>query len=460
MRINTNIAALRTAYQLGRADKAVSNSLAKLSSGNKLINIKDNPVGVSLSVKMKTQIRNLNRASQNTADGISILETAEGGLAEIQSMVHRINELAVQGASEVCTDEDREAIQREMEQIRDEIDRVASDTEFNTKTLFDGNLSRRTYTDSKDAVIKYASSSVEGGEYLFNYTDTASKATETLTLTYPLTRDETIMLNGEGVSLKAGDSLTDAYQKFVEVGDKIGIEVERNTTTNEIKFTNENYGSRYNVTLKISDALANDLQTGTVITDSGTDGTVDSVTVADKGFSNNTSWTVDGTTIIFKDEGSFEMKVKMAAGITTGANSPYTAGVANVGPMVIQVGANEYQEIDIEIPRVDSETLGLDDIRMYTASGCSNAITVAQNAIARISEVRSMIGAYQNRMEHTVATLDATEENMTASLSRIADVDMAEEMTTYTSQNVMSQAATSMLAQANQLPDKVLQLLQ
>lgn len=457
MRINTNMAALRTAYQLGRADKAVNNSLAKLSSGNKLINIKENPVGVSLSVKMKAQIKNLGRASQNTSDGISVLETAEGALAEVQSMVQRINELAVQGANAVCTDEDREAIQREVEQIRYEIDRVSTDTEFNTKTLFDGNLERRTYTNSADASVEYASTSVEAGEYNFKYTNTAAKATDSLNIRYPLTKDETIKLNGQTIKLEAGDTQTEVYQKFVEAGDKVGVKVEREAT-GKLTFTQEEYGSKHRIEISLSEETARAMGRGETTVAYGRDGKVDGVSFADNGFTRNTSWTVDGTTITFKDEGSFEMKVEMSPEIT--GTKEYLAGVTDVGPMVIQVGANEYQEIDIEIPRVDAETLGLDKLRFYTSEGCGEAITASQKAITRISEVRSMIGAYQNRMEHTITTLAATEENMTASLSRIADVDMAEEMTTYTSQNVMSQAATSMLAQANQLPDKVLQLLQ
>ena len=132
MRINTNIAALRSCYQLHETDEKVSASLSKLTSGNKLINIKDNPVGASLSVKMKTQIRNLDRASQNTSDGISVIETAEGALAEIQSMLQRINELAVQGASDSYTDEDRESIMAEVNQIKEGIDRISNDTNFNT----------------------------------------------------------------------------------------------------------------------------------------------------------------------------------------------------------------------------------------------------------------------------------------------------------------------------------------
>ena len=128
--------------------------------------------------------------------------------------------------------------------------------------------------------------------------------------------------------------------------------------------------------------------------------------------------------------------------------------------MTVQVGPKEGQEVIIDIPRVDCSMMGLDNILAYTSRGADSAITTCDEAISYISEVRSRIGAYQNRMEHTQSSLDATVEAMTSSLSRIVDTDMAEEMTIYTTQNVISQAATAMLAQANQLGDKVLQLLQ
>ena len=134
--------------------------------------------------------------------------------------------------------------------------------------------------------------------------------------------------------------------------------------------------------------------------------------------------------------------------------------VTDIGAMTVQVGANAGQDMDIDIPRVDCRMMELDDILAYTSGGAGEALGICDAAIEYISEIRSRIGAYQNRMEHTQSSLDATTENMTSALSRITDVDMAEEMTTYTTQSVISQAATSMLAQANEMPDKVLQLLQ
>ena len=134
--------------------------------------------------------------------------------------------------------------------------------------------------------------------------------------------------------------------------------------------------------------------------------------------------------------------------------------VLDTGTMTIQLGANEAQEMEIELPEITCKTLGIDKINAYTSKGSSNAITMCDKALSMINQARSRIGAYENRLESSISSLDVTEENLTSALSRIKDVDMAEEMTNYTTQSVLSQAATSMLSQANQQPEKVLQLLQ
>lgn len=464
MRINTNIAALRSCYQLNEADDRVTASLAKLTSGNKLINLKDNPVGASLSVKMKTQIRNLNRASQNTSDGISVIETAEGALAEIQSMVQRINELAVQGANESNTDEDRQSIMDEVNQIKEGIDRISSDTNFNTKTLLDGSISKRNYTNSQFADVSYASDGVEVGTYRLLYDDTATKAEiSTGNLTSGSLPDGKIKLNGASVDIKSTDTLSEVYDKFIEAGQKTGVSVSYTgslTGTAVFSFTQEEFGSNYSVDINTSDPMAAALGlSGADVSEVGADGTVAGLDTT-SGFKSSAIATVSGKEITIKDNNGFEMKINVTEDTMLSSRLSLIAGITDVGAMSIQVGANEYQELDIDIPEVNSKTLGLDKIKTYTSKGCSEAITASQSAIAHISSIRSKIGAYQNRMEHTISALDVTEENMTSSLTRIEDVDIADEMTKYTTYNVMSQAATSMLAQANQLPEKVLQLLQ
>lgn len=466
MRINTNVAALRACYQLNSTDSKLSTSLGKLSSGNKLLEIKDNPVGASLSVKMKAQIKNLDRATQNTNDGISVVETAEGALNEIHSMLQRMNVLSVQGATETFADDDRASIMDEMEQIRDEIDRVAKQTDFNTKPLLDGTFERRTYSAVDYADITYVSDTVEAGDYIIMYEDTATQAEVTLTsLSTGSIPNGAFEINGARVELSENDTLQDVYEKLVEAGDKTDISVSYTgslTSSAVFTFTQKGYGSQETIDILSNENMAAALGLASDnISVSGRDGTAELYVKTDSSlFKSSAICTVSGRDVTVKDFGGFEMKIEIKDNIGTKDRRKISFGVTDIGPMTIQIGANEYQELDIEIPEVSSKSLGIDKINARTARGCGESITITQNAISRISEIRSKIGAYQNRMEHTISTLEVTEENMTASLSRIEDVDMAEEMTQYTTYNVMTQAATSMLAQANQMADKVLQLLQ
>ena len=474
MRVNTNVAALRACYQLNSTDSKLSTSLEKLSSGNKLLDIKDNPVGASISVKMKAQIRNLDRATQNTNDGISVVETAEGALIEIQSMLQRLNELAVQGASDTYSDDDRVAIMDEMEQIRDEIDRVAKDTDFNTQTLLDGTFSRRTFSAVNYADITYTSNTVPAGNYTITYRDDAEKAELSLAaLTDGNIPNGSFNINGALVELSENDSLQEVYEKLVKAGDKTDISVSYTgslTSSATFTFTQNEYGSAETIDISTSEEMAAELGLADKqVSVAGKDSTVRLEVNNNSLFTGSAVCTVSGREITVKDFNGFEMTIKINDNIESQPDDPtwdpkgqkeINLGVTNVGPMTIQVGANEYQELDIEIPEVSAETLRLDKINALTSRGCGEAITISNAAINRISEIRSSIGAYQNRMEHTVSSLEITEENMTASLSRIEDVDIADEMTRYTTYNIMTQAATSMLAQANQMADKVLQLLQ
>ncbi len=165
MRITTNMIAFNAAHNLSIADKRTGSSLERLSSGYKVNSSKDNPVGAALSAKMRSQLRNLSKAVQSTADGVSVIETAESVLAETQSMVQRIRELCVQAASDTNTDNDRTSIMAEINQLRTEIDRVSNDTDFNTKKLLNGDLGRVAYTNKPDVDISYVSTDVAAGVY-------------------------------------------------------------------------------------------------------------------------------------------------------------------------------------------------------------------------------------------------------------------------------------------------------
>lgn len=461
MRIATNMSALTACNQLRKNDNTLSKSLERLSSGYKINSAGDDPVGSAISKKMKTQIRGLERANQNASDGISVVETAEGALNEITSMVQRIRELSVQASTDTYTDDDRISISNEIEQLEIEIDRISNDTEFNSKALLNGDLSRNTYTNRSDIAVSYVSTQVEAGVYYLAATAATKSELETTGAPASFTNSGTIKINNKAVAINEGDTYEDVYGKIMKAADMVDVTVE-STAGNKIKFTSNYSGTAYPIEISASsEELANELGINGATYTPGKDAVLerDEDNIGGSGFSNSTIITADGNNVTIKASGGFEMHVELDDNLT-GTGLRLQCYVLDSGTMTIQLGANEGQEMDIELPEVTCKAIGIDKINAYTSQGAGKAITACDNAISYISQARSRIGAYENRLESAISSLDVTEENLTSALSRIEDVDMADEMTKYTTMNVLSQAATSMLSQANQQPEKVLQLLE
>lgn len=279
MKINNNISAVITNNQLLGTEDSLSNVMEKLSSGLKINHAQDNPSGIAIAGKMQNQIDGLDKASDNSQDAVSLIQTADGALSEVTDMLQRMRELSVQAANGINTAEDLSAIQKEIDSLTDEVDRIASTTEFNGNMLLDGSLNKRDYDES-------------------------------------------------------------------------------------------------------------------------------------------------------------------------------------IGALTVQVGANEGQSIDILIADCSSKAIGIADVDVSLDGGPENALDAFAGALDYITDVRSQLGAYQNRLEHTTNSLDTTSENMNSAISRIQDTDMATTMVEYTKYTVLQQAGTSALAQANELPQLALQLLQ
>jgi len=219
------------------------------------------------------------------------------------------------------------------------------------------------------------------------------------------------------------------------------------------------YGSEYKLDLNASNSsLLSALGLSTTI-ETGLDAQAKITSSAD-GFSSTATVSTKGNVITVTDINGFEMKFEAQQGAAALADKSADVKVLDAGPLDLQIGANEGQFMEIRIQNLSPQALGIDKINLSTSDGAQKAITVVDNAINMISSVRSKLGAYQNRLEHTVANLSVAAENMTASLSRIQDADMAAEMSEYTQKNVISQAGIAMLAQANQRPQQILQLLQ
>ena len=368
MKISFNASAVIANNSLTKNDNKLATSLERLSSGLKIVNAKDNPSGLAMSKRMNAQIKGLSAATENSGDGISIIEIADGTMSEIHEMIQRMNELCVKACNGTMTDDDRALVNDEIVQLKEEIDRIASETQFNGQKILDGSFDLKGYTNNIDMKVAYYSDAVFAGTYTI----------DSLNVTY----------NADGT-----------------------------------------------------------INTDTMPTAAFGDGFPDDAAISQ----------VDGNIVTITGSNDFEVKVRVSE---TTAFSNIELDLEGFGAMDMQIGANEGQQLAIRIPRISLENMGLSNIDVRTVEGAEDALGRMEGAIKYVSSVRSRLGAYQNRLEHTINNLDISSVNMTSAYSRIMDVDMAAEMTEYTTLQVLSQASTSMLAQANERPAQVLQLLQ
>ncbi len=527
MRINTNISAIISNNALQKSQNALSNSIQKLSSGYKINSSADDPAGCAISEKMRIQLRGLEQAKNNTTDGISVLNTAEGAIVEIQSMLTRLKELTVQAANDVNSDDERSAIQQEIDNINEEIDRISNQTEFNTQPLINGNLSRRVYSDCQGVNQLSISDGFTAGIYGVTITQDARQAIIAggqinMSATATITKDQagTISVNGYSIKIEEGDSLDNVMDSIITgIGLTGGKAFAITDTTNDTKANGTEYagytpvtsyaGSRlvimteqYGRNQKLDIVCDNEELAGLLGITEAYDADGDGVGIHAEGsdvvaefakekdangnetgnrvgFEDSAVISSNGTKITIKDVNNKEFVMDIpgnVAGTTFddtinskqsgkslaagGTATDINQEVTDVGTMSIHVGANENQVIILDIPPITSYTIGTDTINVMTGYTAQLAISSVDTAINYVNSVRSKIGAYENRFEHTTNNLDVSDENINKALSAKIDTDMAEEMTEYTSQTVLTQAATSILSQANQRPSEVLQLLQ
>jgi len=410
MRINHNIAALNTYRQLNSASGAQSKSMEKLSSGLRINRAGDDAAGLAISEKMRGQIRGLDQAARNSQDGISMIQTAEGALNETHDILQRMRELSVQSSNDTNTVQDRDNIQKEVNQLGEEIQRIAEQTEFNTKKLLNGGL---------------GAASAQATHVTAN---TLTGNTGATTLNSVL--DGT---GGNNIGLANGDTITVSWS--------IG-------------------GTQKSVTHTIVDATTEDLaDLATTIDGDST------VAAAFTGARLDLTASTAGTA---GQINGLSFEVKSAAGVRKEAasnllsNFTTTTAAADVrtnNSADFQIGSNQGQTLNLAISDMRADTLGVRNLQVGTKAQAGTAIKVLDEAIQKVSAERSKLGANQNRLEHTINNLNTSSENLTAAESRIRDVDMAKEMMNQTKNSILSQAAQAMLAQSNQMPQGVLQLL-
>lgn len=501
MKISYNAAAMRASNSLNASDNRVSKSLERLSSGLKVTTSKDNPSGYAIGRKMNTQITGLSVATQCSNNGISIIETADGALTEVHEMLQRMNELAVKGATGTLTTGDRATLEEEVKQLKAEITRISTDTEFNGQTLLDGTFDLRGYTNNHKVKVDYYTDEVIPKKYVIDEMSIVYKADGTIdkaaskvglkfegdnafpagvkldsvgqdkiTLKGPQDFEMTLMIEPDPI-VDADGNITgyNTVNPLKNAADPVEVNVPEfqvHYNINAIQGTTPaEYEHELNVTASVTELQTalqgnTDIPADVNITVSSNDTTDTFLITNDSGFRLEIPVTRPANIV---DDGVTPIPTTVDVAVpaqTVEATTGLIIDVTGIGTMDTQTGANEGQQLAIRIPTISLSRLGIEKTDMTTQDSCSDAINEIREGILYVSSARSRLGAYQNRLEHTVNNLDITSENMTASYSRIMDVDMAEEMTNYTTEQVISQAAVSMLAQANERPSQVLQLLQ
>jgi len=412
LKINYNVSAMIANNSLKLADNKLSTSLERLSSGYKINHAKDNAAGLAIARRMNAQVRGLSVAEQDAKDGESVVEIADGALAEVHDMLQRMSELAIKATNGTMSDNDRAIVQDEIDQLQQEITRIGETTEYNSQKLFDGTFDLKGYSDDTNVKVNYYSDEVNTGKYA-------------------LSLDEIHFDQKTGKVLVDKDTKVTAIR--TDITDPKPIDLMISGDKDQIVLTTDN---GFEIRLGHLEGWDTDNTVPAQITQ-----TIKKEEVDANG--NTITTTTDVTIDTFRiDEKSFNLDM------------------TGIGAMTLQIGANEGQTIDLRIPQLSLLNLGINKTDVSTYEGAFNAISEAANAISYVSEMRSRLGAYQNRLQHTQNNLATSQENVTAAYSRIMDTDMAEEMTEYSNLQVVTQAATSILAQANERPSQVLQLLQ
>ena len=480
MIVQHNITAMNANRMLGLTTGSLSKSTEKLSSGYRINRAADDAAGLSISEKMRKQIRGLDQASTNAEDGVSAVQTAEGALTEVHSMLQRMNELAVQASNGTNSESDRSAIQDEISQLTTEIDRVAETTKFNETYLLKGDQGTKTLnlkahdaglkgtlTDNGDGTATFVMDELNVGDSVSiggkNYTIGATKDDTDTMIGDAFDSNKDIVINGK------------TYKYLAEQGAGTGNDennhaagyFETGAWTSKTKAdlqTAAGAGSTVEVgSKKLTSLSAQDATTGISSKDT-------SIITAKKAYmlaqdellkANQIGDTNDAAKVGKDDQ--------FVAYTLTDASNTFkihtgTTDVANKLSFSLHVGsdADMTNKITVDVETMNSAYLGVKGINVKDDSGiaATYAIDAIADAVSKVSAQRSALGAVQNRLEHTIDNLDNVVENTTSAESRIRDTDMAEEMVNYSKNSILQQAGQSMLAQANQANQGVLSLLQ
>ena len=463
MRINYNATAKLAVNAINKNDDNVAVSTGKLSSGYKINRAKDNPSGYAMSRKMKAQLDGLMQARDNSDTGVNIIKAVDGALSEVHDMLQRLNELAIKGANGPLSDGDRELVDEEMQKLKEEIQRISETFEFNGQKLLDGSFQLKGYVkDNLTIKVSSYNDRMKIGEYSFDLS--GFKDGNPVTVNGDTVRELPLYdKNGNLIPENVYDLWREKISVPADPTKKPAKEGDPYTEPAILDPSKKNEGWGYideitgnwvalpedwEETVEVDNPNA-----ASIVKVTGPDGkAIEPIYVSD----------VSGTAVTLKGPDGFEIRLDITEEFLAQTNdkTDIRIDLTGLGAMTIQVGANEGQELTVEIPDVGLKGLGIDMIDTRTKGAALEAITRVSAAINRLSGVRSKLGAYQNRLESVVESNEINHENMTAAYSGILDTDMSEEYTNYSTYQILSQASTSVLAQANERPAQVLQLLQ
>ena len=515
MVVQHNMSAMNANRMLSGVASAQSKSTEKLSSGYRINRAADDAAGLSISEKMRSQIRGLNQASTNAQDGISLIQTAEGALNEQHSILQRMRELAVQASNGTETNDDREAVQNEIEQLQSELTRISDTTEFNTMKLLDGSQSG---SKVQVSVSKSAATGATTKNAKVQQVNTSAKAVAELTKGSSVTYSVTVLDKNNNTST-ASVTITNNNQKLTDQdGNELGSAnaADKETAAAIAKaLSNTSLGDKFDIVANADKKItlttkdASDAANSVLISVNGAAGelavtnptgseaytTINNAIGSYDGTGNieDKIFTVNGEKFAYVDDPAKlgddykdvnYVKVAQAGTVgnndatamaalissKTGINATATNAAVDLKPSAtatgkgieLQIGANEGQTMNFTLDDMSADALGVagNSVDLSTQESAQKATTAIDAAIKKVSASRGKMGAVQNRLEHTINNLDTASENMQTAESRIRDTDMAEEMVNYSKNNILAQAGQSMLAQANQANQGVLTLLQ
>lgn len=464
--IANNVSSLTAQHNLSRANSGVAKSVERLSSGLKINRGADGPAALVISEKQRAQIAGLRQAIDNSEKAVSVVQTAEGALNEINSLLIKVRSLAIDSANAGVNDDDALAAnQAEISNALDTINRIANNTQFGTKKLLDGSAGISGVASDADVSFLKASSDTSAGTYAVEITTVGERATATAgtAQTGVLAADEVLTINSVSITLNAGLSQTQVVNRINEFTSQTGVVAD--TSGGATRLYTEAFGSEVQLTVA-SNVAAAATSSGfgtTQITDSGVDviGTI-----------GGDSFTGKGNTLTANSGAAKGLTIQLGADSNPTATVTGTQGNVTVidNSLVFQIGPNQNQTAKIGIGRVNPSSLGigvtgnqfsnLNEIDVTSASKAQDALAVIDAAVNDVTTLRGDLGAFQqNTLESTANNLRATLENTVNAESVIRDTDFAEEIANFTKGQVLVQAGTSVLGNANQIPQLVLSLL-